>query len=458
MTTARLSRPYSARVDADGSRAPITPEAIGIVHLGIGAFHRAHQAVCTEEAMRQSGDLRWGILGVTQRSADVREQLRPQGGLFTVVTADAGGARAQVVGAVQDVAWPAEETERVLSMIAASTTHVVMLTITEKGYPRNAAGGLDVAAIHEDLRAVGGDETGEVRAAGSAVGLLVRALIRRQRGGGAPITVLSCDNLPGNGRILHALVRDAADELAVPGFSAWLDASVTFPCSMVDRIVPVTTEQWRRAGENLTGYRDTGLVVAEPYFQWVIEDDFAGPRPPWERAGAVFVDDVEPFERAKLRLLNAAHSVIAYAGARRGHETVASAMADPEILSLARALQADAAATLIAPEGVVLVDYCDEILRRFANTAIVDTPRRIAADGTQKIPLRWGQPLAELAAQGIAAPGIEAAYREWAEFVVDEVHAGRELVDPQGAQLRAIVQDFPRRADAMSALIAIVHG
>lgn len=458
---------------------PVRPAQVGIVHLGIGAFHRAHQAVVTEEAALATDDTRWGILGVTQRSPAVRDQLRPQGGVYTVLTVGPDGASPRVVGSVVDVAWPAEETPRVLAALAAPTTHVVTLTVTEKGYARGADGHLDLDAVAGDLDVLRREEVpagpagadvshgaaGEAVTAApatSAIGILVRGLAARRRAGGTPLTVLSCDNLADNGRVLARLVGEAVDA-ALPGaegdaLRAWLAASVTFPCSMVDRIVPATTPAQRDEVETLLGARDEGLVVAEPFLQWVIEDRFAGPRPAWERGGATLTRDVAPYERAKLRLLNGAHSYLAYAGSLAGHATIAAAVADPALAAGARALQADALATLDAPDGVDLAAYAQTLLDRFANPATGHTTRQVAMDGTQKIPFRWGATLADLLDARPDAPaprGVVAALAAWAGYVVAEARAGRTVDDPRGDELRAVVAGASDDAAAVRALVLL---
>lgn len=451
--------------------APVRPTQVGIVHLGIGAFHRAHQAVVTEDAARATGDVRWGILGVTQRSAAVRDQLRPQGGVYAVLTVGPDGASPRVVGSVTDVAWPAEETPRVLAALAAPTTHVVSLTVTEKGYARRADGHLDTGSVRADLDALAAEEAAgpppaapgpRVAPATSAVGLLVRGLAARRRAGGAPLTVLSCDNLADNGRVLARLVSEAVDA-ALPGargdaLRAYLAASVTFPCSMVDRIVPATTPARRDQAEALLGARDEGLVVAEPFLQWVIEDRFAGPRPAWEHGGATLTSDVAPYERAKLRLLNGAHSYLAYAGSLAGHATIAEAVADPALAVGVRALQAEAVTTLDAPDGVDLAAYARTLLDRFANPATGHAVRQVAADGTQKIPVRWGATLADLLAarpDDPLPPGVVGALAAWARYVAREARAGRAPDDPRADELLAAVADAPDDDAAVRALVAL---
>ncbi|MFE6968864.1 mannitol dehydrogenase family protein [Isoptericola sp. NPDC057653] len=430
--------------------APATPEQVGIVHLGIGAFHRAHQAVFTELAARATGDRRWGILGVTQRSASVRDQLRPQGGVYAVLTAGTHESRLDLVGSVLDVAWPAEETARVLAALAAPTTHVVTLTVTEKGYARDADGGLDVERVRADLDALAAEPSADrVVPGATAVGLLVRGLAARWRAAQAsgerrPVTVLTCDNMVDNGRVLERLVGAAVDA-ALPGpdgdgLRSWLATDVAFPCSMVDRIVPATTPAQRDAVERELGARDEGLVVGEPFRQWVIEDRFAGPRPEWERAGATLTADVAPWEQAKLRMLNGTHSLLAYAGRLAGHATLAEAVTDPALRERARAFMLDdALSTLAPPDGADLRAYGESLLERFANPATGHTTLQVSMDGTQKIPIRWGGVVADRLAAGVVPAGAAFGLAAWSEVVRREAAAGRLVDDPRADELAGVV-------------------
>ncbi|GII98336.1 fructuronate reductase [Sediminihabitans luteus] len=425
------------------------PTSVGIVHLGIGAFHRAHQAVCTEDAARATGDTRWGILGVTQRSRTVVDQLAPQGGRYGLLSTEHDETSLRVVGAVVDVASPGE-TARVLETIAAPTTHVVTLTVTEKGYTRTGDGSLDLAAVRADLDALVAED--RATPATSAVGMLVRGLAARHAAArrtsdGLPLTVLSCDNLTDNGRVLGRLVREAVDA-ALPGragdpLRAWIAASVTFPCSMVDRIVPATTPAHHELAQEIGGFRDEGLVAAETFFQWVVEDDFAGPRPAWERAGATITGDVLPYERAKLRMLNGTHSILAYAGALAGRTTIAEVVGDAAVMEHADAhLEREAPATLDG-SPLDLPAYAAALRARFANPATGHTTVQVAMDGTQKIPVRWGGVLAERVAAGQVPDGATYGLAAWALFVVratlDAAHAA-ELADPRADELRALVR------------------
>jgi len=358
----------------------------GIVHLGLGAFARAHTAVFTENAMLASGDFDWGITGVTQRSDTVALQLAPQDGLFTVTERGSGSAPLRVVSSIVEAISGKDNPGTVVDRIADPSTSVITLTITEKGYridPRT--GTLNTA--DEQVRA---DLAGEPPQ--TAIGQIARGLQRRARADVGPLTVVSCDNLPGNGELTGRLVRAFAAELpaaeAVP-LLAWLDAYVTFPNTMVDRMVPATTAGDLDAVERELGLRDEAAVVAEPFLQWVIEDNFASGRPRWEDAGALFSTDVAAWEAAKLRLLNASHSMLAYLGLAAGKTTISDAVGEAAFLTAcSRMMAEDALPTISLPEGLDGDGYCAQVLSRFANPALGHTTAKVGSDGSQKIGLR----------------------------------------------------------------------
>lgn len=424
--------PLPAGVAGPGVR----PDGPGIVHLGVGAFHRAHQAAFTQDAIEATGDRRWGILGVTQRSDRVVRQLRPQDGLYGVLTLGPTATSLRVVGSVVDVADGRREAARVVGAIAAPTTHLVTLTVTEQGYAPD----------------------------GPTVALLAAGLRARWAAGGAPLTVLSCDNLTGNGRVLGRAVRRAtAADADAATLQAWIDRSVTFPSSMVDRIVPATTPEHHRAAEELLLAHDEALVAAEPFGQWVIEDRFAGPRPAWDQVGATLTADVGPFEEAKLRLLNGTHTLLACAGLVRGHATIADAVGDPVLLAQARALQAEAIATLEAPPGVDLGRYAEDLLVRFANPATGHRTAQVASASTSKIPQRWSPAIRALGDRArpdgaeTFAPAYAAALGAWVAAVVVAVAGPAQptgvLDDPQAAALRAAgSRPLPEATAALLAL------
>ncbi|MDK2760173.1 MAG: mannitol dehydrogenase family protein [Sphingopyxis sp.] len=406
--------PLPAPVTAPGyDRAA---QAAGIVHIGIGAFHRAHQAVYTDDAMG-AGDRDWGIVGVSLRSGDVAAQLNPQDGLYTVSARSAAKAELRVIGAVQKVLVAADEPQAVIAAIAAPTTHIVSFTVTEKGYLRGIDGLLDLAAV---------------RGPSSLYRFVGAGLAARKAAGLPGLTLLSCDNLADNGAALNVLMRQylAADH---PGLIDWFDANCRCPASMIDRIVPATTEADRAAVASVLGVRDEGAVVTEGFSQWVIEDDFAGPRPCWEAVGAELVAAVAPYETAKLRMLNGAHSALAYIGLGHGHEFVHQAIADPAIRpAIERLMLDEAAPTIDVAPGQDLRAYAAALLGRFANPALHHRLIQIAMDGSQKIPQRWLETLAWHQARGSRCPSLEAAIAAWIAFLQSD----HRIDDPLADRLR----------------------
>jgi fructuronate reductase len=441
---------------------------VGIVHLGIGAFHRAHQAAFTEDAAAAAGENGWGILGVSQRSRRVVDQLAPQDGLYGILTTARSATSLRLIGSVRGVAFQPDESEQVLAAIAADTTHVVSMTVSEKAYRRASSGGPDLtdpdlaadrAALREELgaRSNGARAGSPLR---TPIGALVRGLARRKRAHGAPLTVVCCDNMATNGRVVAGLVEGVLDAVPGPqaaGLRSWVDEFVRFPVTMVDRITPATTDAHRAEATALLGLRDEGLVVAEPFREWVIEDAFAGPRPTWELAGARITGDVEPYERAKLRMLNGSHSAIAYLGALRGHRTIDQAMDDDDVLSTAcRLLDEDVIPTLAPPEGVDLAGYRNQILERFANPATGYTTYQVAGDGSQKLPIRILDTIADRLAAGVVPGAATQVVAAWIVFVARrrDVH-GHELPldDPWADRLSvAAAGPDPSLADRMLAL------
>ena len=389
----------------------------GVVHFGIGAFHRAHQAWYTDLAM-DAGDRDWAIAGVSLRSGDVADQLNPQDGLYTVTEQSGQGANLRVVGAVGGVGVAASNSGHVIALVAAPATRIVTMTITEKGYCRRPDGSLDIDAAR----------------GASIYPLLAQGLARRCAAGLPGLTLMSCDNLADNGRQLAQLTAAYCAQ-ADPALAAWIAAECTFPSSMVDRIVPATTGADRAAVETVLGCRDEAAVMAEPFSQWVIEDRFAGPRPRWEVAGAEFVADVAPYEIAKLRMLNGAHSALAYLGLDRGHSYVHEAVGDPAIRPLVERLMRQEAATSFTPDPAQnLAAYADALLARFANPALQHRLIQIAMDGSQKIPQRWLATLAAHAREGRQCPAILAALASWMRHVRGD---RRPVDDPRSADLKA---------------------
>nr|WP_236659991.1 mannitol dehydrogenase family protein [Sphingopyxis lutea] len=403
-------------------------QAAGIVHIGIGAFHRAHQAVYTDDAMG-AGDGDWGITGVSLRSGDVAAQLNPQDGLYTVSTRSAAGTDLRLIGAVQRVLVAGEAAQDVIDAIASPATHIVSFTVTEKGYLRAADGSLDLAAA---------------RGASSLYRFVGAGLAARRAAGLPGLTLLSCDNLANNGAVLRALMRDYL-AAAQPDLLDWFDRECRCPATMIDRIVPATTDADRTAVKAVLGARDEGAVVTEAFSQWVIEDDFAGPRPRWEDVGAELVADVAPYETAKLRMLNGAHSALAYIGLGRGHLYVHQAVADPGIHPLIeRLMREEAAPTIDAAPGQDLSAYADALMGRFANPALDHRLIQIAMDGSQKIPQRWLDTLAWHQRRGQRCASLGAAVAAWIAFL----RSDHPIDDPLADKLR----DAAAAPDAMERL------
>ena len=393
-------------------------QRIGIVHIGLGAFHRAHQAVYTDDAMA-AGDRDWAIAAASLRSGGVHDQMAPQDGLYTVTERSSEGEAVRLIGAIRDVIVAAKTPERLAERLAAPDTRVVTLTVTEKGYWRRPDGATDLAGIVAD--------------GNSIYHYLAQAVVARQAAGHGPLTLVSCDNLPDNGRVLRAGVAAFLDHQGETAARQWFERDWRCPNTMVDRIVPAVTEADRAAVEAVLGMRDEAAVITEPYRQWVIEDNFAGDRPRWEVGGAQFVADVAPYETAKLRMLNGAHSALAYLGLERGHEFVHQAVADPAIRPVIERLMRDEAATsFTAAEGQALGPYADALLARFANRTLEHRLSQIASDGSQKVGPRW---LSSLAAHGGEAPATLTALAAWLRFI----RTGNDASpDPRRAELAAL--------------------
>jgi fructuronate reductase len=428
--------------------------SIGIVHFGIGAFHRAHQAVYTEDAAAASGETRWGILGVTGRTDAVARALQPQDCLYGVLEKGADSEALRLIGSVRDVAWPGEDSEKVVAAIGQKTTQLATLTITEKGYRLAADGRIDLGlrVVVHDVELVDRELAGDagIPASRTPIGLLVRGLARRFRSDGGGFSVLSCDNLAGNGAITRALVLSFVDALGQDGGASarsrdalrdWIEASVRFPSSMVDRITPATTDADRSDALALLGLSDEALVVAEPFSQWVIEDDFGGDRPRWELAGAILTDDVAPYEKVKLRVLNATHSLLAWLGSLLGHGTIAAAVADPRLRDLAeRIIDEDILPTLTAPPGIDLARYRDTVLERFANPNLAHTTAQVAMDGSQKLPNRLLGTVVDRVTAGSVPEGLALVVAAWISYIASTMaEGGPVLDDPLADRLRSAV-------------------
>lgn len=425
--------------------APRIP--VGIVHLGLGAFSRAHGAVYVEEAVARAGG-NWGILGVSLQSPTMRDQLSPQGGTYTALELGPTGEAARHVQIIQNVLVARDDPEAVLTAMADPGVRIVTLTVTEKGYCHEPSTGR-LNAAHPDIVHDLADPLPR-----SAPGYLVRALARRRDAGLRPFTVLTCDNLPSNGAVVRGVVLDLARRID-PALADWIEAEGRFPSSMVDRIVPATKPEDIDRVAALTGFLDAAPVIHEPFRQWVVEDTFVdGARPDFGAVGVELVGNVTEYEHMKLRMLNGTHSSLAYLGYLAGHETIADCMADPLFDAFVQKLWRDEIIpALEPPAGVNLADYAEALRYRYANPAIRHRTWQIAMDGSQKLPQRILGTLATAAAAGRPAPGLLLAVAAWVIYVSGTDLSGRpiEVKDPFAAELA-------RRAtmpDPVTALLAM---
>ncbi len=429
-------------------RAAVTP---GIVHLGIGAFHRAHQAVYTDSVLPL--DHGWGIVGASLRSAGTRDALAPQAGLYALAVRSGAGETLRVIGAIQRVLVAPENPASLLDAMADPRIRILSLTITEKGYCHDPATG-ELNEAHPDIL----HDLANPAAPRSAPGLVVAALARRRAAGIAPFTVLTCDNLPANGHVAKRVIGGFA-RLRDRDLGAYVKAELACPATMVDRITPATAEADRRQIAAALGAWDAWPVVTEPFTQWVIEDHFPTGRPAWENAGAELVGDVEPYELMKLRLLNGAHSTLAYLGYLAGHESVADAMAAPDFAALLRGLMdEEVTPTLRVPPRADLDAYKAALIDRFRNPALRHRTWQICMDGSQKLPQRLLDTVRDRLRAGAPFPRLALGIADWMRYVTGIDEGGRpiDVRDPLAERFRTIAAAAGPSAERLvPALLAV---
>jgi mannitol 2-dehydrogenase len=399
---------------------------VGIVHFGVGGFHRAHQAMYVDRLMQDGKALDWGICGVGVMPGDrrMKDALDAQDGLYTLILENPDGTRdVRVIGSIVDYRYAPDDPESVIELLAAPSTRIVSLTITEGGYS-------NVAAVEPD------------RADGSVFGLVTAALQRRRDRGIASPTIVSCDNIEGNGDMAREVFTRYA-ERTQPGLAEWMNAHTKFPNSMVDRITPVTTPEVIAGLADGFGVADRWPVVAEPFTAWVLEDDFSDGRPPFEDVGVLMVDDVTPYELMKLRLLNASHQGLCYFGYLAGYRLVHDAASDPLFAEfLLSYMDSEATPTLKPVPGIDLPDYKRTLIERFGNPSVRDTIARLCADSSDRIP-KWLLPVVRanlLADRPIRlSAAIVASWARYAE-AVDEDGEPIEVVDQLADTLVPIAQ------------------
>ena len=412
---------------------------VGILHLGTGAFFKAHQAVYTDTALGcEGGD--WGICAASINSDTAKKALTPQNGLYTLKTIDEP-AQYRVIGALREVLGGPDDREKIISRISDPALHIITLTITEKGYCLGADEKLnfDHHGIQVDLSDDG--------LPGTAIGILVSGLAARRDGAGEPMTIISCDNVSENGSKLCGAVLDFAQRKDAK-LAAWIGANITFPNTMVDSITPASDDALFASVSQELGVEDQACVHREAFADWVIEE-FDGPRPAWGQAGVIFTSDVKPYEKAKLTLVNAPHSALTYLGLLAGHKSVADVMADMALKDYFHALsKLELIPSMGAFELMDLAQYSDRIGQRFANPSIQHQLIQIAADGSAKIPQRLLTPLAQNLKSARSVGCLCLGLAAWMHFVVSQVEAGTRLNDPLSDRLADLVQGLTGKPDA----------
>lgn len=423
-----------------------------MVHLGFGAFHRAHQAVYTDILAAEHGS-DWGycevnLIGGEQQIAD----LKAQDTLYSVAEMSADAWTARVVGVVKNALHAqVDGLETVLAALCEPQVAIVSLTITEKGYCHAPATGqlmLDHPLIAADLQ--------NPHQPKSAPGVVVEALARRKAAGLPAFSVMSCDNMPENGHVMRNVTRAYAAAVDRE-LAEWIDAHVTFPSTMVDRIVPAVTPDTLDKIERITGVRDPAGVACEPFRQWVIEDNFVAGRPAWEKAGAELVKDVVPFEEMKLRMLNGSHSFLAYLGYLAGYAHINDCMEDENYRRAARALMLDEQAPTLKVKGVDLPGYADQLIARYSNPALQHRTWQIAMDGSQKLPQRMLDSVRWHRVHQNAFPLLALGIAGWMRYVggVDERGNPIEVCDPLLSVIQAAVKGSEEGAQRVTALLWI---
>ena len=406
----------------------LEPKA-GIVHLGLGQFAKAHLAYYTDSIMNLDGG-DWGIVGASLRSSAAAGVLQPQDNLFTVTSHSFNKTETRVIGSLLEVtAVSAGGRERLLDRMTDPSIGIVSLTVTEQGYYCNGAGELDFA--HPDIQADLSAPDQPI----TAIGWIVLAAKHRRLTGAPPFTALSLDNLIGNGQVLRRVVLAFANRVDSQ-LATYIESKVAFPSTMVDRIVPALDADALTATTQRLGMVDEACVLTETFSQWVIEDRFVSRRPAWEKAGVVFCDDVTPFETMKLRLLNGAHSSLAYLGILLGHQTVADCMNDSTLRTFIESLmRTEIQPEVVPPQGFDLDQYINQLLTRFGNPHLRHSCAQIAMDGSLKIPQRLLPVLEERLSMGLCVRYLVFALAAWMAFVQQQ----EPLLDPLGATLRTLV-------------------
>ncbi|MEW7314855.1 fructuronate reductase [Buttiauxella gaviniae] len=423
-----------------------------IVHLGFGAFHRAHQAVYADILANEHGS-DWGycevnLIGGEQQIADLKQQ----DNLYSVAEMSADAWHCRVVGVVKNaIHAQVDGLEAVFTAMTQPEVAIVSLTVTEKGYCHTPATGtilLDHPLVAHDLA--------NPQQPKSAPGVIVEALARRKAAGLPAFSVMSCDNMPENGHVTRNVITAYAQAIN-PELAAWIETHVTFPSTMVDRIVPAVTAETLEQVAQATGVADPAAVACEPFRQWVIEDNFVAGRPEWEKAGAELVKDVLPYEEMKLRMLNGSHSFLAYLGYLAGYQHISECMQDENYRRTAHALMLQEQAPTLKVQGVDLAKYADSLIARYTNPALRHRTWQIAMDGSQKLPQRWLDSIRWHLANGSKFDLLALGVAGWMRYVggVDEQGAAIEVSDPLLPAIQQAVAGSKEGESRVKALLAL---
>lgn len=438
LTQANLTSLSPAVTVPEYGRAALTPS---VVHIGVGGFHRAHQAVYFDDVVRNGISTDWGLVGVGLHSDRMGEVLSNQDNLYTVVVRDHFHDEVRVVGVIVDYHFAPEDPAGVLDRLASETTRLVTLTITGSGYPAGGEVDPDDPDVLVDVNQPGSPAT--------VFGYLVEALDRRRRGGLRPFTVLSCDNVQGNGAVTRAAVVSTA-RLRNRELASWIEENVAFPSSMVDRITPETTPGLVELLARRYGVEDQWPVTAEPFTQWIVEDTFCNGRPPLDQVGVQFVPQVLPYEVMKARLLNGAHCALGYLGWLAGFRTTDRAMADPRLREFIAGYLREASALLPPVPGVNLGEYCETLLDRFSNPRVGDQLSRLCRRGSTKVPSYVLPSLLDAYDQGRPYRHLVLAVAAWLRYLHGVDYAGEPIAveDVRADELRLLAERGTNEPDA----------
>lgn len=432
LTSANLSK-LDSKIQVPGYDRQKVGQAL--MHVGVGGFHRAHQALYTDDLLNQGEDSTWGFCGVglLKHDARIRDVMRSQDCLYTLVERSVAGDTARIIGSIVNFAFAPDAPEAVIEQMSSPATRILSLTITEGGYYIDQSTG-ELDAKHPDLQ----HDLAHPYEPSCSFGYILEALDRRRLRGLAPFTLMSCDNIQSNGEVAKKMLTTFA-ELRDPNLRNWLDSNVLFPNSMVDRITPATTDEHRGLVREKFGIDDGWPVMTESFKQWVIEDHFVQGRPKWEQVGAQMTSDVLPYEKMKLRLLNASHQALCYIGMLLGYQLVHETMEDAGIRKLVEKMMDEEVTPILSPvPGVDLGDYKKTLIERFANPAIRDQLSRIGIYGSSGIPKFVLPTVVDQLQRGGAIKLLCFTIASWFRYLDGVDESGKEvpMLDPMAPQLR----------------------